>query len=210
MAKEWLTKTIWQPVWLMEIWEENPLNVLSRWCHVIPLGNTLEYNDQFYSLRPMIVSDSGNNPTVILKSPVDPFTGQNGMKLIKVEESGLQQGGRDPDTFDSDALLFMADYWVVGTTNRTDGDVEIALNPYYKTPKKDVVRRRCPWTYRGPRENGRGCGYTGAAAFDANNESVTQFNRDVCNKSIEACNLRFPEENLQPFGGAEVTYGGKY
>ena len=210
MAKEWLTKEIWEPVWLMEIWEENPLNVISRWCNIIPFGDTLEYNDQFYELRPMIVSDDSINPTVILKSPVDPFTGQNGMKLLKVEEAGLQQGGRDPDTFDSDVLLFLADYSVVGTTVRSDGDIQIALNPYYKTPTKDVIRRRCPWTYRGPRVNDRGCGYDGAGRFDANNESVTEFNEDVCNKSIQACNRRFPTTNLQPFGGAEVTFNGKY
>ena len=209
MAKNWLHKSIWQPVWLVEFWLDDPSQVQNRYCHRIPLGDVLEYNGNVYTLRAMeVVAAANQSPTILMQSPSEVVNGRTGAKLIKVEESALTQGRSDNIPFDSEALISVADYRVVAETVRIIKDVELRLSPYYKRPIIKKVYRRCPWEYRGPRENGEGCGYDGSAYFDRNNRSISSRQNDFCNKSIQACNLRFENSNNQPFGGAEITFDG--
>ena len=209
MGKEWLLKKIWQPVWLVEFWLDNPSQVQNRYCHRIPVGNALEYNGNIYTLRSFEVLGAANQtPTILLKSPSEVVNGRTGVKILKVEESALTQGRTSDVPFDGEALISLADYRVVAETVRIVGDVELRLSPYYKAPKIKKVYRRCPWEYRGPRENGEGCGYDGSEYFDRNNRSISSRQNDFCNKSIQACNLRFQNSNNQPFGGAEITFDG--
>lgn len=49
--------------------------------------------------------------------------------------------------------------------------------------------RNCPWRYRGVE-----CGYVGPLAWDLNNNPILDTARDRCNKSVEACALRFQHE----------------
>jgi lambda family phage minor tail protein L len=64
-------------------------------------------------------------------------------------------------------------------------------------PGRAVVQNYCPWKYRGAE-----CGYTGTAAFDINDQSVSLAN-DVCSKRLHSCEIRFNSQGIKilPFGG---------
>ncbi len=53
----------------------------------------------------------------------------------------------------------------------------------------------CPWLYKGTE-----CGYSGSSYWDINNNPASSAN-DVCAKTFNACELRFPESGESPFGG---------
>jgi len=58
------------------------------------------------------------------------------------------------------------------------------------------VQNICPWRYRSSE-----CGYTGTAYFNANDQSVTTLEQDVCGKRLSSCKLRFGEFAELPYGG---------
>lgn len=63
-------------------------------------------------------------------------------------------------------------------------------------PRRQIVQNVCPWSYRGAE-----CGYTGAAYFNANDETVTSTATDVCGKRLSSCQKRFGINAELPFGG---------
>lgn len=63
-------------------------------------------------------------------------------------------------------------------------------------PRRQIVQNVCPWSYRGAE-----CGYTGAAYFNANDETVTSSATDVCGKRLSSCQKRFGTNAELPFGG---------
>ena len=205
MAKDWLSKTAWRTVWLIDTWDTDPKGtIIHRYCNVIPSGTLLRYGSNTYSLENFKVRQDKTNTYVLFKpSPGSEFLENLGMTLTNVEESALDTG-RVSTNRDSDAILFTAEYTVVDRTYVKTGDIQLILSPYYKEPKVPKSYHRCPWVYRSPRRNNEGCGYSGSNYWNVNNDGVLNRSSDVCNKSIEACNLRFPKENMQPFSGSEI------
>lgn len=63
-------------------------------------------------------------------------------------------------------------------------------------PRRQIVQNVCPWSYRGAE-----CGYTGAAYFNANDQTVTSNATDVCGKRLSSCQKRFGTNAELPFGG---------
>lgn len=63
-------------------------------------------------------------------------------------------------------------------------------------PRRQIVQNVCPWSYRGAE-----CGYTGAAYFNANDQTVTSSATDVCGKRLSSCQKRFGTNAELPFGG---------
>lgn len=63
-------------------------------------------------------------------------------------------------------------------------------------PRRQIVQNVCPWSYRGAE-----CGYTGAAYFNANDQTVTSSAADVCGKRLSSCQKRFGTNAELPFGG---------
>lgn len=55
--------------------------------------------------------------------------------------------------------------------------------------------RTCPWAYRGSE-----CGYNGVSMFTSQNQPTLDESLDRCAKTVEACELRFPNQDL-PHGG---------
>ena len=62
-------------------------------------------------------------------------------------------------------------------------------------PRRKALRYTCPWIYRGD-----GCGFTGGAIANADDEPVDDLADDVCGKRLQSCRLRYGNADL-PFGG---------
>lgn len=207
MGKQWLNKTIWKPVWLISTWEDgNPNRVVRRFCNVIPSGegSSVTYNGNAYSLLPFIVDR--NSSKISITTPAETVNelsrglrGLFNLSLTNIEETALSSGRSNNAPFDSDALIYYAEFDVVERNTIKTGDIRYFVSPYYKDPNINKVYRRCPWEYRGPRQNGKGCGYSGGTVDDPYFGNV-----DRCSKSVLACTRRFPNSNNQPFGGAQV------
>lgn len=65
-----------------------------------------------------------------------------------------------------------------------------------KLPRRVVVKRVCPWLYRGGE-----CGYTGGAVADLNDNPTSDLAADTCGKRVASCRLRNPPPAPLPFGG---------
>lgn len=66
-------------------------------------------------------------------------------------------------------------------------------------PRRQVIANLCTWRYRG-----EGCGYTGPAVADKNDNpvgSVGYDGTDACSHRIKGCKLRFGEYGTLNFGG---------
>lgn len=70
-------------------------------------------------------------------------------------------------------------------------------------PARQILADGCPWTYRGS-----DCGYVGTAYYNTSDKPVGSAALDVCGKRQSSCKLRFPGNQVMPFGGfpAARTY----
>ena len=59
-----------------------------------------------------------------------------------------------------------------------------------------MALRSCVWVYRGAE-----CGYFGDAKYTVKNDPTIDPSKDICNKSLAACKLRFGANAVLPFGG---------
>lgn len=64
-------------------------------------------------------------------------------------------------------------------------------------PSRKLLREQCQWVYR----SAVGCGYTGTAYFNENDQTVASAAQDVCGKRLTSCKLRFGNSSRLPFGG---------
>ena len=62
-------------------------------------------------------------------------------------------------------------------------------------PARGFSTTRCPWLYRGPE-----CGYNGSGAWSFDGQPVSDRADDRCARTLAACRLRFP--------GNEIGFGG--
>jgi lambda family phage minor tail protein L len=91
--------------------------------------------------------------------------------------------------------------FVVEQVSETRRQVEVVLvDPLSRvgvTVPNRVAGRRCPWIYR----DAATCGYAGTAGWDLNGNAVLSRDRDVCAKTVAACQLRFGVWASLPHGG---------
>lgn len=95
--------------------------------------------------------------------------------------------------------IFKQDYFVVRRVeDQTYTEIQANLIDF-KSGWDDLFQPdfpgRCNHKYRGA-----GCGYQGSKYWDLNNKTVTEFDQDECNLTVDACRLRFPTGALR-FGG---------
>ena len=66
-----------------------------------------------------------------------------------------------------------------------------------RAPKRQCIANICQWEYRGSE-----CGYTRSDYFDVNDNPVATLAEDVCGKTLNSCEKRFPPESEPgvPFG----------
>lgn len=75
-----------------------------------------------------------------------------------------------------------------------------------KLPRRVITVGFCSWDdYRG-----EGCGYTGTAYFDANDNPVTTLAADICSRSVNGCKCRFGAKSPIPFGGFPAARAYQY
>lgn len=63
-------------------------------------------------------------------------------------------------------------------------------------PARTVQPNYCPWTYRSS-----DCGYAGGPVAKLDDSATTVAGEDRCSKRLSGCKLRFPNNQLLPFGG---------
>jgi lambda family phage minor tail protein L len=91
-------------------------------------------------------------------------------------------------------------YFIDQKALETRDIVEFALVARYdlagiRGPKRQCLKR-CSWIYKGD-----GCGYSGSAYFDENDNPVATAGQDVCGKRLNSCKLRFGVNAELPYGG---------
>ncbi|MEG1707135.1 MAG: phage minor tail protein L [Acinetobacter sp.] len=69
----------------------------------------------------------------------------------------------------------------------------------FKIPTRDITSY-CHWALLGDYRSGEGCGYTGAAMFDENDNPVDDPALDRCGARFNSCKIRYANEPMD-FGG---------
>jgi lambda family phage minor tail protein L len=82
-------------------------------------------------------------------------------------------------------------YYIARKNSETRDIVEFELAAAFdlagiRAPRRLCIANMCNWVYRSAE-----CGYTGAAYFDADDQSVATLAADVCSKRLSSCELRF-------------------
>lgn len=103
---------------------------------------------------------------------------------------------REDDTAHFPDEIWYIDRKAVETNTHIQFELTAAYDVHgVQLPGRTIVANSCPWAYKGTE-----CGYSGTNGWDINNNPVSN-NYDVCAKTFEACELRFPETDESPFGG---------
>lgn len=128
----------------------------------------------------------------------NPLYRLEGATLIRhVTQVNFLEDG--PDYLEPARQLPPQIYQIEQVDNETISAVQFVLSSSFDLdgatfPNRQALRT-CPYRYRGPE-----CGYTGSAMFTRANQPTGDATQDICNKSLTACELRFPV-GLLPFGG---------
>ena len=103
---------------------------------------------------------------------------------------------------EDDLAHFADEVWYVDRkVTEANTHVEFELTAAYdlqgiKIPSRFLISNTCVWLYKGAE-----CTYGSTSYWDINNNPVADSADDICAKTFEACELRFPEPNASPFGG---------
>lgn len=168
-----------------------------------------EWNGQGSLPRPKLrVANIFGTITQLLATLLDENGNQIGLegaKVTRIRTLGRYldavnfPGGVNP-TADPYAEWPREIYYIDRKSTETRDVVEFELASAFdlagvRAPRRQCVTR-CQWRYRGD-----GCEYAGTNYFKIDGTVTANPSEDVCAKTIDACKLRFGQDNQLPYGG---------
>lgn len=158
-----------------------------------------ELNGQASQSSPTLTVANVDGSITVLCAMLDDLVGA----VVRRHRTLAQYLDGQPDA-DPTAEMPVQLWFVEQKTNEDNVSVQFALSSALdfsgqQLPAGQVLATLCPpqqFPYRGT-----GCGYTGTAYFDANDNPVSDPSQDACSRRLSGCQCRFGKNNPLPFGG---------